>query len=78
MLLANIHFLWELSKKPAALVQFRNFSDTVLILINVFVSYQGPFEQLTTLVKSLAVIIAAEVADVETIKCVPTSRGELP
>lgn len=66
MLLANIHFLWELSKKPAALVQFRNFSDTVLILINVFVSYQGPFEQLTTLVKSLAVMIAAEVADEET------------
>lgn len=66
MLLANIHFLWELSKKPAALVHFRNFSDTVLILINVFVSYQGPFEQLTTLVKSLAVMIAAEVADEET------------
>ena len=66
MLLANIHFLWELSKKPAALVQFWNFSDTVLILINVFVSYQGPFEQLTTLVKSLAVMIAAEVADEET------------
>lgn len=66
MLLANIHFLVELSKIPSALVQFRNFSDTVLILINVFVSYQGPFEQLTTLVKSLAIIIAAEVADEET------------
>ena len=66
MLLANVHFLWELSKKPAAVVQFQNFSDTVLILINVFVSYQGPFEQLTTLVKSLAVMIAAEVADEET------------
>lgn len=66
MLLANIHFLWELSKNPAGLAQFQNFSDTVLILINVFVSYQGPFEQLTTLVKSLAIIIAAEVADEET------------
>ena len=66
ILLANIHFLSELSKKPAALVHFRNFSDTVLILINVFVSYQGPFEQLKTLVKSLAVMIAAEVADEET------------
>lgn len=66
MLLANVHFLWELSKKPVAVVQFQNFSDTVLILINVFVSYRGPFEQLTTLVKSLAVMIAAEVADEET------------
>ena len=66
MLLANMHFLWELSKKPAAVVQFQNFSDTVLILINVFVSYRGPFEQLATLVKSLAVMIAAEVADEET------------
>ncbi|KAL9982860.1 hypothetical protein ACROYT_G004969 [Oculina patagonica] len=66
MLLANIHFLVELSKIPLALAQLQNFSDTVLILINVFVSYQGPFEQLTTLVKSLAIIIAAEVADEET------------
>jgi len=66
MLLADLHFLWELSKKPPAVFQFQNFSDTVLILINVFVSYQGPFEQLTTLVKSLAVMIAAEIADDET------------
>lgn len=66
MLLADLHFLWELSKTPPAVFQFQNFSDTVLILINVFVSYQGPFEQLTTLVKSLAVMIAAEIADDET------------
>ena len=67
MLLSNIHFLWELSKNPASLVHFRNYCDTVLVFINVFVSYQGPNEQLRTLVKSLAIIIAAEVADEETI-----------
>lgn len=66
MLLANIHFLWEMSKIPATSAHFQNFSDTVLILINVFVSYQGPFEQLTTLVKSITMFIAAEVADDET------------
>ena len=66
MILANIHFLWELSKQPAASAQFRDFSDSVLILINVFVNYQGPFEQLRTLVQSLALMIAAEVADDET------------
>ena len=66
MLLANIHFLWEMSKIPAISAHFQNFSDTVLILINVFVSYQGPFEQLTTLVKSITMFIAAEVADDET------------
>lgn len=31
-----------------------------------FVSYRGPFEQLTTLVKSLVVMIASELADEET------------
>ena len=66
MLLANIQFLWEMSKNPATFMHFRDFSDTVLILINVFVNYQGPFEQLTTLVKSLVMFIAAEVADDET------------
>jgi len=66
MLLANIHFLWEMGKNPATSAHFRNFSDTVLILINVFVSYEGPLEQLTTLVKSLAMFIAAQVADDET------------
>lgn len=66
MLLGNIHFLWELSKNPVSLAAFRGFSDTILILVNVFTSYQGPFEELTTLVKSLAVIIAGEVVDEET------------
>ena len=66
MLLGNILFLWELSKQPGALAAFRSFVDTILILINVYTSYQGPFEQLTTLVKSLALFIAAGVADEET------------
>ncbi|CAH3043062.1 unnamed protein product [Porites evermanni] len=66
MLLANIQFLWQVSKSPATSALFCNVSDTLLILINVFVSYQGPFEQLTTLVKSLVMFIAASVADDET------------
>lgn len=66
MLLANIQFLWQVSKSPATSVLFCNVSDTLLILINVFVSYQGPFEQLTTLVKSLVMFIAASVGDDET------------
>ena len=66
MLLANIQFLWQVSKSPATSVLFCNVSDTLLILINVFVSYQGPFEQLTTLVKSLVMFIAASAADDET------------
>lgn len=66
MPLGNILFLWELSKQPGTLAAFRSFSDTILILINVYTSYQGPFEQLTTLVKSLALFIAGGVADEET------------
>lgn len=66
MLLGNIHFLWELSKQPRTLAAFQSFVDTILILINVYTSYHGPFEQLTTLVKSLALFIAAGVADEET------------
>ena len=66
MLLGNILFLWELSKQPGTLAAFRSFVDTILILINVYTSYQGPFEQLITLVKSLALFIAGGVADEET------------
>ena len=66
MLLANIQFLWQVSKSPTTSALFCNVSDTLLILINVFVSYQGPFEQLTTLVKSLVMFIAASVANDET------------
>ena len=66
MLLGNILFLWKLSKQPGTLAAFRSFVDTILILINVYTSYQGPFEQLTTLVKSVALFIAAGVADEET------------
>ena len=66
MLLGNILFLWELSKQLGTLAAFRSFIDTILILINVYTSYQGPFEQLTTLVKSLALFIAGGVADEET------------
>ena len=66
MVLYNLLFLFEVSKSAATSALFSNVSDSVLTLINVFVSFEGPFETVTTRVKSFAIFIAAAVADDET------------